>query len=74
MYAFYDKRCELHLAPISLEDTCFFRHCLLHCINTAGKLRDQQRRASMKETYKVFWWPGRTSYLYTKEFLSSYGS
>ena len=30
-YAFCDKRCELNLAPMSLEDTCFFHHCLLHC-------------------------------------------
>jgi|SRR5262245_61189468 len=31
MYTFCDKRCELNLAPMPLEDTCFFHHCLLRC-------------------------------------------
>src|SRR5438309_8595959 len=35
-YAFGHKRCELHLALMPLEDTYFFRLCLLHCVSTAS--------------------------------------
>jgi len=55
MYACCDKRCELHLAPMPLEDTCFFHHCLLHCTSAGSNLRDQQRRTSIPSHTSCPW-------------------
>jgi len=56
MHAVCDARFERSLAPMRLEDTCFFCHCPLHYTSITVTLRDQPRRASMSEIYNSAKW------------------